>query len=643
MAEAARRGHPLHIFEGISKGMRSAIQQCASLDPSVVAMQRAAFLKKWTDKALELLPKEREFAAGLSLHRRKILHGKRLVLLDCMLRACGYSDPEIAFDIANGFDLVGTAPKSGALPEAFQPAQLTESDLLSNAAAANKSIYFSTKSCGDESVDSELWRKTCKERDEGWLHGPVPFSEIEHDGRLTRRFPVQQSGKVRCVDNFSESQINDAVTLLNRVTVDGADTVSAMCAEQMRALKAAGKGTKLLGRSFDLTAAYRQLAISDRSARWSRVAVYNPHTKRTECFIQYCLPFGARASVTAFIRTARMLQFLALQIGIVVSCYFDDFIILSVPELSSSTEKAFAALLELVGFAYDKEGPKADAMSDKVTALGVVFDLSCTQSGLLKVRNTERRVEEVTAKIAATLQGRFLTPGEAATLKGRLGFAEGQLFGRAARKLINDLGSFVLASKSRSAITPELTESLEAVSRMLLHSKPREIDSRSHEVLHLYTDASFCPETGVGGIGGVLCSSDGKALAWFGEALGRVFCDRLKAEGQSQLIGELEALAVLVALATWTSKIRSRHLVVFVDNEGSKFAILRGCSKSANLSKIVTAIADQEVAATCFCWYSRVPSESNPADGPSRDQSCSCANADQRVRVETETLEALTA
>ena len=54
MSEAARRGHPLHIFEGISREMRHAIQQCITCDPSAVAMKRAAFLKKWTDKALEL-------------------------------------------------------------------------------------------------------------------------------------------------------------------------------------------------------------------------------------------------------------------------------------------------------------------------------------------------------------------------------------------------------------------------------------------------------------------------------------------------------------------------------------------------------------------------------------------------------------
>ena len=164
MSEAVRRGHP-HLFEGISKEMRQAIHQCVACDPSVVAMKRAAFLKKWTDKALELLPKEREFALGLSPPRRSILRGKRLVLLDCMLRECAYDDPEVAFDIAHGFDLVGVAPKSRALPDAFQPAQLSEADLLKQASAANRSIYFSTKSCGDEAVDIELWEKTCKEKE----------------------------------------------------------------------------------------------------------------------------------------------------------------------------------------------------------------------------------------------------------------------------------------------------------------------------------------------------------------------------------------------------------------------------------------------------------------------------------------------
>jgi hypothetical protein len=282
-------------------------------------------------------------------------------------------------------------------------------------------------------------------------------------------------------------------------------------------------------------------------------------------------------------------------------------------------------------------------MSNEVAAWGVIFDLTETKHGMLKVRNTEKRVEEVTAKIAETISSKFLTAGEAATLKGRLGFAEGQLFGRTARRLINDLGSFALAARGRSVITDELRESLGAVSRMLVEARPREINTESHAVMHLYTDASYSPEDESGGLGDVLCTADGTVVAWFGESLDSQFCRKLRAEGQTQLICELEALAVLVALRLWSSEVSSKHLVIFVDNEGSKYAILRGYSKNEALSKIVTRVAAAEDAATTFCWYARVPSEANPSDKPSRGEPCSSAPEGSRVRVERSVLEAATA
>ena len=67
------------------------------------------------------------------------------------------------------------------------------------------------------------------------------------------------------------------------------------------------KCSTLVGRSFDLKSAYRQLAVSDSSLKWARLAVYCPEEKATKCFQQYSLPFGAKSSVVAFLRCARML------------------------------------------------------------------------------------------------------------------------------------------------------------------------------------------------------------------------------------------------------------------------------------------------------------------------------------------------
>ena len=110
---------------------------------------------------------------------------------------------------------------------------------------------------------------------------------------------VQAEDKVRPIDNYTESQINDAVNITGRCTVDGVDTISAMGAELMRALGMGRLPKKLKGRSFDLKSAYRQLAVKDESLKWARLAVFCPEDRSTRCFQQFSLPFGAKASVVA--------------------------------------------------------------------------------------------------------------------------------------------------------------------------------------------------------------------------------------------------------------------------------------------------------------------------------------------------------
>ena len=90
---------------------------------------------------------------------------------------------------------MGNAGGGSVLPSTFQAATLSISDLGSNANRSNKAILHSCKSSGDRGVNAELWRKTLEERDKGWLK-PIayPFSD---EGRLSRRFGMSQSGKVR--------------------------------------------------------------------------------------------------------------------------------------------------------------------------------------------------------------------------------------------------------------------------------------------------------------------------------------------------------------------------------------------------------------------------------------------------------------
>ena len=140
--------------------------------------------------------------------------------------------------------------------------------------------------------------------------------------------------------------------------------------------------------------------------------------KQARPFRQISLPFGSKAAVNAVIRCARCIQWFAARCLLVpVTCYFGDFIIVSRPELSVSAEAGMGLLLQLMGWAYDKTGPKADTFSTQISALGVLFNLAETKGGLLTLDNTEKRKEEVAQLVKTTLDSNNLPKKEAQSLQ----------------------------------------------------------------------------------------------------------------------------------------------------------------------------------------------------------------------------------
>ena len=82
-----------------------------------------------------------------------------------------------------------------------------------------------------------------------------------------------QGSKLRPIDDYSRSQVNSAISIYDQVTTDGVDVVAAMVAFHMKKLSESGLSTKLVGRSLDLSSAYRQLCISEESKPYSYIAV----------------------------------------------------------------------------------------------------------------------------------------------------------------------------------------------------------------------------------------------------------------------------------------------------------------------------------------------------------------------------------
>eukprot|EP00973_Karenia_brevis_P066908 9301019-Karenia_brevis.AAC.1 len=95
-------------------------------------------------------------------------------------------------------------------------------------------IVGSMRSCGDEEIDRAVFSSTMEEanNDCGWLEGPMTAEQLT--SRLgsfwipSRRFGVRQGGKIRNVDDFSESLVNQACGLSEKVSSAGVDEIVAM-------------------------------------------------------------------------------------------------------------------------------------------------------------------------------------------------------------------------------------------------------------------------------------------------------------------------------------------------------------------------------------------------------------------------------
>ena len=93
---------------------------------------------------------------------------------------------------------------------------------------------------------------------------------------------------------------------------------------------------------------------------------------------------------------------------------------------------------------------------------------------------------------------------------------------------------------------------------------------------------------------------------------------RWRADGKGQTIGQAELYPVWIAKRHWKQKLEHRNAIFFLDNESAKHALVRSYSPASASMDILWQVATVDAEARGGSWYSRVPSPSNPADGPSR-------------------------
>ena len=120
-----------------------------------------------------------------------------------------------------------------------------------------------------------------------------------------------------------------------------------------------GTDCRLVGRTYDLRKAYRQLGVSAEHYRFAWIAVWSPVEGAVKLFKMKGLPFGGTASVASFLRVSRALKELGIRGGALLwSSFFDDFICIARPEDAESAHMTVKFLFQTLGWVLSEDPEK---------------------------------------------------------------------------------------------------------------------------------------------------------------------------------------------------------------------------------------------------------------------------------------------
>ena len=519
-----------------------------------------------------------------------------------------YPDPEVFNLITSGVSLTGEVECSGLINSVNRPATMCTQQLRESSAAITAEAIAQTRPQSPE-VDRVVLSKTEQEVQQGWLHGPIPLCELPQGSVVSRRFGLAQGEKVRLIDDLRP--VNQTVATSESPRPHTVDVLASMG----KSLMAAVPGVPLLGKAYDLTAAYRQLPLHPSTYWNSFISVWDHTRQEPSVFQLRALPFGASKSVYSFLRTSHSLWWLAcMTLSIVWTLYYDDFICLSSSTLASHTDNCVRAFFFLLGWQFSSSGDKHMDFSEVFTALGVTVQLSSCLDGRLEISNTSRRIKELVDAIRSILAAGSLAKAQALKLRGRMQFAEGQLFGRVGRLCLRAVSDH--AYRATAATTSaSLNRALARFAKMFEYAMPRTVKIGLESPWHVFTDASYDPSscTWPCGVGGLILNASGVLVSAFSALIPSSLRVVLGESVKETIIFEAELVALICAMRRWRGRLSGKPTLFFVDNNAARDVAISGAARSP----IANRLLDMLLPGSRECRHHQI--RRTPHPGPWRN------------------------
>ncbi|CAE7222589.1 unnamed protein product [Symbiodinium sp. CCMP2592] len=579
--KAVQAGHPKKFDSLLPSALSHSIDVNAKTTPADRAGLRAEWFAKWTKRAAELSGDEKKLKSSLPEYARKIVLPKRILLWREILEDLQY-------------------PDIGVLDFGTAALQSCES---------RQKIIDAIKSQGH--LDEALEQKVDEEVELGWLSEPIDPADLPEDATISRRFAIEQSGKIRLIDDLSDSGVNGSVQTTESPKPQSLDVVAAMALACLRQLPGIGK-------TFDLKSAYRQMFVSPDDLKEAYIAYFSHRERKVIVRQMLALPFGATRAVFSYLRVAHSMWYIGCwALKLIWSHFFDDFLSLTTQIEAKAVDLAISSLFRLLGWkvSEDKDKPFAESFA----ALGVRVSFERFLQGEVLFHNTDKRILEVSATLRHAADDPALTQKDLSRIRGRMVFARGQLFGRAGRLCVAALAGEGCSTKAN--LSNDAKQAMLQFADLLEANWPRVLRDVSADPVYIFTDASYSEVSGgtFCGIGGVCFDHKGHPLGFLSEELS-CFQKRLLGEGRSKtIIFEAELATIVIAYVLWKDWLRGKPAVIFVDNNSARDVSISGTSRNDVGKSLASLLLTVESLAKTFSWFARVPSPANIADTPSRE------------------------
>ena len=600
------------------------------LHPDHTIRRREMALRYWEVRAIALLPQTDLLLKQITdSHLRRLLRGVQdeepvalgqvthIALWKELLGAARCIDRSLVDEMLSGFSIVGSVQRSYRWPKLQELApELSVPQLESRAWEFSTKVLKNVKRAEVSENTQKIWDSTMEDVAEGVTAGP--FFAIEEVNDFagtdkwipTQRFEVVQKNKVRGVDSATVNGINMATGISEKIGLPSTDVNVAA----LRWLRSTSKGKEIQGWVLDERKAYRQIAIRPDQRRWSMISMREPETGKIAFFVMIGHSFGLVSAVYNYNRRpAAITDVLRRVFKVAAFNFYDDKYGFEIAGTCSSAFKCSQAVVHhWLGAKFD---PKKLQLCSDPTILGVTYDLV---NMCLRIKPS--RKEELLDEIESIMVSGLLPPGQAGKLRGKLMFGSSQLWGKIGRAFLRSLSERQYSKYPRSEVNAPLQLSLEHWKFLIEAGPPRKIEftERKKSDYVIFTDGSFpdlkssLTEPWIGGV--LFCK---------GRKFGcRVSMDLIeKWIPRKSQIAMVEMFATVVALSTFAPWIKDSWSLLFVDSEPVQGALVKGYSSKEDLCQLVGVFwwrlaLDIQVN----LYIDRVPTDSNPADPPSRDQ-----------------------